>query len=255
MTNISRRQFLKTGLSILAASHLISCVTSSTKTAPLEPRLTARPFNPRNTAIKGLTNPILSNGRGVILYIPESYSHEIAMPLLIALHGSGEDSSTWKSYHARAEERGFILLAPDSRSTTWDLINGSYGADLIFLDEALKYVFERCNIDNTHIAFCGFSDGASYVLSLGISNGDLFTHLIGYSPGYLAGKEPVIGKPEIYISHGTEDNIFPVRITRNNIVPALVKSGYDVAYYEFEGGHEVPAAVSEAALDWFLRKN
>lgn len=26
----------------------------------------------------------------------------------------------------------------------------------------------------------------------------------------------------------------------------------DITYNEFDGGHQVPAAISEAALDWFL---
>jgi len=32
----------------------------------------------------------------------------------------------------------------------------------------------------------GFSDGASYALSVGITNGDLFTHVIAFSPGFVA---------------------------------------------------------------------
>ena len=238
---------------MLVIPAFVSCITSSSKLKPAEPRLNARPGTPGQTATKGLTKLILNSGRGGFLYVPEKYSPDIAMPLFIAMHGSGEDSSIWKSYQSRAEERGFITLAPDSRDSTWDLIKGGYGADLIFLDQALKYVFDRCNIDPERIALGGFSDGATYSLSLGISNGDLFTHLIAYSPGFIAGKEPIVGRPEIYISHGTKDYIFPVRVTRDNIVPAFLKVGYDVVYNEFEGGHEVPAAVSEAALDWFFR--
>jgi predicted esterase len=36
------------------------------------------------------------------------------------------------------------------------------------------------------------------------------------------------------------------------IVPELRNAGYDVTYREFDGGHEVPAEISEEALDWFL---
>lgn len=250
--NVSRRKFIKIGLAALAAPPVISCVTSSAKMAINEPRLIARPGIPVQTAAKGLTKLDLSSGRGGMLYVPESYTPDIAMPLFIAMHGSGGNSGNWKSYHRRAEERGMIFLAPDSQRSTWDLIKGGYGADFIFLDQALKYVFDRCTIDPKRIAIGGFSDGATYALSLGVSNGDLFSHLIGYSPGFIAGKAPVVGRPKIYISHGTKDTLFPVRITRDSIVPAFKKAGYDVAYNEFEGGHEVPAAVSDAALDWFL---
>ncbi len=253
--NVSRRKFIKIILITLVALPFISCITSSNKVRYLEPRLTARPGTPSQPTTKGLIQLVLNSGRGGILYVPESYSPDVAIPLFIAMHGSGGDSSDWKSYQARAEERGMIFLVPDSRGSKWDLIKGDYGADLIFLDQALKYVFSRCNIDPKRIALAGFSDGATYALSLGISNGDLFSHLIGYSPGFIAGKEPIVGKPRIYVSHGTNDTIFPVRVTRDRIVPAFLKVGYNVVYNEFEGGHEVPAAVSDAALDWFLSED
>jgi hypothetical protein len=32
----------------------------------------------------------------------------------------------------------------------------------------------------------------------------------------------------------------------------LRDAGYDVTYEEFDGSHNVPAAISESALDWFL---
>jgi phospholipase/carboxylesterase len=119
------------------------------------------------------------------------------MPLFIAMHGAGGSGSNWLNYPARAEERGMIFLAPDSRSSTWDLIKGGYGADLQFLDQALGYVFNRCNIDPTRITLAGFSDGTTYALSLGMSNGDFFSHLIGYSPGFVVGEDPIVGRPRI----------------------------------------------------------
>ncbi len=54
------------------------------------------------------------------------------------------------------------------------------------------------------------------------------------------------------MSHGTRDPVLPVTISRDGIVPSLRSGGYDVTYQEFDGGHEVPSAISESALDWFL---
>jgi predicted esterase len=87
---------------------------------------------------------------------------------------------------------------------------------------------------------------------MGAINGDLFSHLVGYSPGFWRAPERV-GLPQVYISHGTEDTILPVGLSRDTIVPTMRDRGYDVTYQEFEGGHQVPAEVSEGALDWFLQ--
>lgn len=116
---------------------------------------------------------------------------------------------------------------------------GSVRYDAPFISEALNFTFDRCLIDPQRIALGGFSDGASYTLSLGPSNGDLFTHLIAFSPGFSSPGGPPVGKPKIFISHGIED-------------PVLLANGYDVTYEEFTGVHEVPPEIASLALDWFV---
>ena len=257
---MSRRRFVRSGLAAVAATMVPSCSpSSSTSTGPggsnglTGPRLTARPGSPSLAPTPGLSGLGLGAPRDGLLYVPASYSEDTPAPLFIAFHGAGGAATNWGSYYERAEERGMVFLATDSRSSTWDLIvYGGYGPDVTFLDEALEHTFERCRIDPAKIAMAGFSDGASYALSLGVSNGDLLSHLIGYSPGFHAPSDPIVGKPRVYISHGTQDAILPVSISRDDIVPSLRNDGYDVTYEEFVGGHEVPAAISESALDWFL---
>jgi phospholipase/carboxylesterase len=252
--SISRRGFLKSSLALLVTPSLLSCDDSTGEGPASDPRLTARPGTPTITPDSGLSALGLGDPRDGVLYVPTSYSADTPTPLFVALHGAGGEGSSWSSYYARAESRGMILLAPDSRSSTWDLFRGGFGPDVTFLDRALTHTFERCNIDPARIALAGFSDGASYALSLGVSNGDLFSHLVGYSPGVYAPSQPIVGKPKVFVSHGTQDDVLPVTLSRDEIVPALRNSGYDVTYQEFDGGHQVPAAISEAALDWFLDK-
>jgi phospholipase/carboxylesterase len=109
-----------------------------------------------------------------------------------------------------------------------------------------------CRIDPSRIALGGFSDGASYALSIGVSNGRLFSHLVAYSPGFIWAADPLVGKPAIFVSHGTHDQVLPVAETRTRMVPNLREAGFEVRYEEFDGGHSIPASISEMALDWFL---
>jgi phospholipase/carboxylesterase len=145
-----------------------------------------------------------------------------------------------------------VLLAPESRGGTWDRVGGVFGADVAFIDAALRHTFERCAIDEAHIALAGFSDGASYALSLGPSNGDLFTHLVAWSPGFSDPEEPIVGSPPVFVSHGTADRVLPVAGTRHALVPMFEMDGYAVDYVEFDGVHELPEDVIDATMDWFL---
>jgi predicted esterase len=62
---------------------------------------------------------------------------------------------------------------------------GSYGPDVDFINRSMSYVFDRYAVDPARLGIAGFSDGASYALSLGLPNGDLFSHIIAFSPGFM----------------------------------------------------------------------
>jgi len=256
-TGLSRRHFVRMSAGALATPLILGCSNSTDPGSddPLpatEPRLTARPGAPVATPMLGSSQLELGGVRDGFLYVPTTYTPDTPMPLLVALHGYGGGGHEWAIYHGRAEARGMIVLAPDSRAATWDLVLGGFGPDVAFLDDALRHTFEHCRVDPARIALGGFSDGASYALSLGVSNGDLFSHLIAYSPGFYLPSSPIVGRPPVFVSHGTEDQILPVTTTRDSIVPRLGASGYDVVYEEFVGTHELPPAITESSLNWFL---
>ena len=61
------------------------------------------------------------------------------------------------------------------------------------------------------------------------------------------------GKPRIFISHGTNDNVMPIDDTSRRFVPRLKRLGYDVTYREYEGRHAVPPEIVKAGFDWAFR--
>ena len=215
-------------------------------------QLTARPGQVQIESATGLQPLGLGAERDGFLYVPTSYSLARRAPLVVAFHGAGSNAQHGlRALQGIAERDGIILVIPDSRRKTWDVISGGYGPDVQFVDQALALVFERYAIDPAHIAANGFSDGASYALSLGLANGDLFTHVLAFSPGFMA---PVVmtGRPHVFITHGTQDRVLPIDRCSRRIVPALRDGGYDVRYEEFDGPHTVPPELAQAGFEWFL---
>lgn len=220
-------------------------------TAREDARLLARPGQPREAAKPGLHELGLGDGRDGFLYIPKRYRADRPAPLAVMLHGAGGSARpALAPFRELADGAGLVLLATDSRRLTWDVIEGGYGPDVAFLDRALELTFSRCAIDPARIAAEGFSDGASYALSIGITNGDLFSHVIAFSPGFMVPKEPR-GKPEIYVSHGKRDQVLPIDSCSRRLVPRLRSAGYEVLYREFDGPHTVPEDIAREALAWF----
>lgn len=251
IARMSRRDFVVTSVGVAFAPTLMSCIGSPTESTGGSPRLSSRPGNPTVTPTPGLSELGIGGSRDGLLYVPDGYS-DVPVPLFVALHGAGGDADNWTSYPDRAETLGMVFLAIDSRDGTWDLMRSGFGPDVEFLDRALRHTFDRVRVDRAQIALGGFSDGASYALSLGVSNGDLFSNLIAYSPGFMSTSDPIVGKPAVYVSHGSNDNVLPRATTSDQIVPALENDGYEVTYEQFAGGHEVPAPISDSALEWFL---
>ena len=218
-------------------------------------RLLARPAPgpSHRVAGTGLRRLGLGPGRDGLLYVPPGHDATREAPLALTLHGAGGDARSGLSHLiGLADEFGLVLLAPESRGRTWDVLVSGFGPDVEFIDRALGQTFDRLAVDAGRLAITGFSDGASYALSLGMTNGDLFTHAVAFSPGFAAPADRR-GKPPVFVSHGKRDRVLPIERCSRKIVPQLEREGYEVRYREFDGPHTVPEAVAREALEWFTR--
>lgn len=254
---ITRREFAAMLTAAAAPAWVVGCDT------PMPPpqsqgsgRLTARPTTTPTGTVSAGTFPLgLAAGRDGLLFVPSGYSPSQPAPLILALHGAqGTAASQLTLWTSHATARTFIVVAVDSRASTWDGVLHAFGPDVAFIDSALALVFERCAIDPARVFIAGASDGATYTISLALANGDLFKRAVGFFPGGIresnSGRN---GKPEFFIAHGTDDTIIPVSRSRTGTVPTLRADGYTVEYLEYQGGHSVPLAVATAASDWLAR--
>jgi phospholipase/carboxylesterase len=215
--------------------------------------LTARPRKPSFSVVAGLHPLGLDEKRDALLYVPESYDGQKAVPLIVNLHGAGGNAErSMRFLRPLADKNRFALLAPSSRAETWDVIIGGLGPDVAFIDRAVKDTFGRCAVDPGRIAIGGFSDGASYALTVGVANGNLFTHILAFSPGFMAPPRQE-GSPPIYLSHGTRDQVLPIERCGRRLKVQLERAGYKLTYREFDGPHTVPPEIASEAVQWFVR--
>ncbi len=230
----------------------LACCSSTTSSGPVEgkARLTARPQAVITQSPPGRFTLVIDVGRNAVLFVPSTVG-SAPIPLVVMLHGAGGTVSAIEQIYDLGEAYGFAVLAPKSLGATWNFVIGGLGDDVPRIDKALRLAFQRLKTDPAKIALAGFSDGASYGLTLGLANGDLFTHLIAFSPGF-SNELGRNGKPAIFITHGRGDTVLPFENTANTIVPFLRGLGYDVRFDEFAGGHHIDRVESELAAEWFL---
>jgi phospholipase/carboxylesterase len=246
---ISRRDFCRVAGGSLAALATASACGCTLAGAVGGGRFSARPRGNVKTTVSGQLNLNLSADHEAILQVPKNAA-EAPLPLLLMLHGATQNPDRMFRYFGNApDEAGVVVLAPKSRDTTWDAIGGDFGEDFAYMNRALERTFELVAIDPARMAIGGFSDGASYGLSLGLMNGDLFSRVAAFSPGFLIDGTPH-GKPRIFISHGTHDHILPIERCGRRLAKGLVANGYDVTFREFDGDHEIPEPVALEAMKW-----
>ena len=251
---LARRDFLG-WMAAATTAGLVGCNSTPEDSGRGSNRLTARPHAPTGTTTlnPGLIGLGLSGGRDAYLRVPLGYDPAHTWPLVLAFHGSGgTHADLMTALGTLADTSGFLMLGLDSYYLTWDVIADRYGVDVQLIDRALDAAFDRAAIDPTRIIVNGFSDGASYALGLGVSNGDLFTHVMAFSPGFMPPHDAAQGQPKFFVSHGLQDTVLPIDQASRPIVANLTRDGYNVTFVEFNGGHQLPAAVAQSAVDWAL---
>lgn len=213
-------------------------------------RLSVRPYPPvaapERTGLRTLDGP---GGELLALSYLPAPAGGAPYHLVLLLHGAGgSPRQALDLLLPLADEHQLLLLAPKSTASTWDLIIDGFGPDVRRIDRLLQQTVDRHPLDR--IAIGGFSDGASYALTLGLANGALFRAILAFSPGFEVAPARE-GTPHIFISHGTRDDVLPIDRTSRRLVPKLARGGYQVEYVEFDGGHAVPLAIAASAFAWF----
>jgi phospholipase/carboxylesterase len=248
----TRRELIGMGVAGLGTSLLSGCLKGVTEPPLLkDPIITTRVTAPKGTTTKGTTIPYSVGGQVAVLYVPTGYQASVPAPFVLMLHGEGQVAlDALNLFQPHADAAGLVLLAVDSSTTTWDVIIGDqYGPDITFINAALAAAFNQVNVDSTRVSIEGFSDGASYALAMGRTNGTLFSRIMAFSPGEQPGYDPT-GKPKIFLSQGLNDQLNIAAETGEFFNQQLLAAGYSVDFVEFNGVHEIPDVVVQQAIAW-----
>ena len=194
----------------------------------------------------------LFEARDYVLIVPDGIDPAVPTPFMSLFHGGGGSAEKILPILQRhAEERGFLLLVPQSLFPTWDIVIAGNGPDIARLDIGLTEVAARFTLDPTHFAFAGHSDGGSYSLSTGLSNGALVTHILAFSAGFMTVLAQE-GEPKVFIAHGQNDTQTPIDTAGRSHAAKLRAAGYDLLYIEHNGPHASQPPMVALGVDYFL---
>ncbi len=229
----------------------------------LELRVTYKPVEPRDEPSPTGFVRLEQGASRAVLLTPDEIDPLRRYPLFTVLHGAGrQDEMLVRTFRDEPNRRQAFFLVPRSVEPTWDLIASQGRPDLDFLEYAYDLVYRRYPIDPLQQALIGYSDGASYGLSVGLSNASFFSALMVWAAGFLVvdraaaerfrrdAPEP---RPRIYLEYGTHDELFDFQQVALPMRDRLLEAGFDVTFSVDEGGRHWPSgSFHQEALDWYF---
>jgi predicted esterase len=164
-----------------------------------------------------------------------------------------------------AERCDCLLLSVQSAGATWDTVglvaragagrvtaDRLYGADTGRVERALGIALRSGDVDRHSVLLAGFSDGASYGLSLGIANPGVFRGVVAIAPGFHLEPAAIDPRQRLFVAHSPQDRTLPFARTRDATVGPLKRAGFNLRFRPFEGGHRIDPRVLAEGVDFVL---
>jgi predicted peptidase len=144
------------------------------------------------------------------LYVPAPYDGKTALPLIVALHGTGGTEATlFEKYgdgaiKRAAEKHGVLLVSPQGRGTT-----EYYGIGETDVLSVIADVQSRYRVDPDRISITGHSMGGTGAARLALQHPDLFAGAAPLAPAF---SHPYLARNAGHVPHwwilGGEDEPF-----------------------------------------------
>ncbi len=169
------------------------------------------------------------------LHIPESYTAEKPVPLVLALHYGGHGAPFYGKFiltdmvEPALRELGAIIVSPDCPSSDWTQPESE-----AFVIELIENIQAEHNIDKDKILVTGYSLGGMGTWHLAASHPEQFS--VGV---VMAGMPPdnvleIDWQVPLYVIHGRNDEVLPIDPTLG-AVAQLQSQGEDIKLIILEG--------------------
>jgi phospholipase/carboxylesterase len=198
-----------------------------------------------------------SVGRSGGYYLPSGY-RDRALPLVVVFHGSGGDGRRFaRSLAPIAEERSFIIVAPDSGiaggGPNWSVADrpGELTDDFRHVERCLVEAFGRpfVRVDPARMVALGYSGGGSSAAYLATADARFSAFAVLHGGVFAGGLGPNPARG--FFSTGESGPARPVSTVRQ-AATAAQGLGLRVTFKSYPGGHEISEAELRDAIDFLL---
>jgi polyhydroxybutyrate depolymerase len=198
--------------------------------------------NPKLPQLSGTlaAGSIVINGRKRTyqVYVPKGLAAEA--PLVIAMHGSGENGTAMRietgyAFERLADERGFAVVYPDGQSGHWNTCEIDKDAqqpgidDVRFLTSLADKFTGEIGTDRNRVFAVGLSEGGYMAIRLALEAPSRFRAVAPVAANLSAPEnfqcKPVTqGGTSVILIHGTKDPLIPFKGGEGSLFFGLIKN-------------------------------
>ena len=187
------------------------------------------------------------------LYVPPSYRPSRPYPLILCLHGAGFTGDTYLDRWQPRLGEDYILACPTIEGGAWWTSQGEALVQAVLLEVSRNY-----HLDPDRIYLTGMSNGAIGTFLIGLNHPDRFAALVPMAGVFPPVLFPLLDNARhipLYLIHGSEDQVMPVRYSRE-VAAYLEQKNYPVVYREHKhvhpmaGGHFFPREELPDLMTW-----
>ncbi len=191
------------------------------------------------------------------LFVPPAYDPDVALPLVVCLHGAGFTGDSYLERWAARLGEWAILACPTAMAGTW----WTRPSEELVL-ETIRTVRARYRIDPDRMYLTGMSNGGIGAWIIGMHHTPRFAAVAPMASGIDDVLFPFLANlrhTSLYVIHGAKDQIMPVWLSRN-ATNELARLGIAYTYREHEwthphaGGHFFPRQELPALVEWFQKQ-
>ena len=154
--------------------------------------------------------------RDYLINVPNSYSNNSAVPLMIALHGRSWTAAGFRDLsqiNLLSNANNFIVAYPDGLNNSWNAGNccSLIGADdVTLISGMIDSISSKYNIDKTRVWALGWSNGGMMAYRLACELSEKVT-AIAIGGAVFAADSCKPAKPvSVFAIHGTDDQTLPI---------------------------------------------
>jgi predicted esterase len=274
---VTRRLGTKLAVSLL--SLLLWCPPASAQHSAVG-RPSGANGDRRDTGSAALQEPAAPPGEtvyidGVSLFpclvlVPDDYDASRRYPLVVGLHGHGGRADDFFLPAPWFADIGVIYAVPQAPyefpslgriGYSWNLRSfddeaGDQGADEMterYILHVIDALSERYSVGDVYLM--GFSQGGAFTYTTAIGSPERFKGLAAFGsrfdPSWFSqGELAAANDLRVFIAVGREDGASAASSSARDTLREL---GYDVEFFDFDGGHVITRSAIEALLRWLER--